>query len=367
MNLSVFNTYISPGAKEQVGKVLDSTFLSEGKIVQEFEKKLCNEFQFPNCTTLNSGTSALHLALDLAGIKEGDEVIIPAQTFVATGLVVLQHKAIPVFADIDYLSGNISVDSVAQKITEKTKAIIAVHWAGYPCEMDELNKLAKKHSLVVIEDAAHALGANYKNKMIGTISDFTCFSFQAIKHLTTGDGGAIVCKNEKDLSSAIKKKWFGIDRNSTEVSELGERNYSIDQLGYKYHLNNYSAALGLENLNGFAERMKSRRTIADFYIKQLKNYNGIQLFEYNAESLSAYWLFGFHVTDRLNFIRALKSKGISASVVHQRIDRNKIFGGLRSDLPNQEKFDASQIHIPLHDGIDMEKATYIVETIKQGW
>ncbi|MFM7853179.1 MAG: DegT/DnrJ/EryC1/StrS family aminotransferase, partial [Flammeovirgaceae bacterium] len=190
-SIGIFNTYVHPHASIEIQKVLSSTFLSEGETAAQFEQKLTTDLYLHNCAALNSGTSALHLALVLAKVGKGDEVILPAQTFIATGLVILQQGATPVFADIEYTTGNISVESIKQKITAKTKAIIPVHWGGYPCDMDEIGLLAQKSQIAVIEDAAHALGATYKKRSIGTISDFTCFSFQAIKHLTTGDGGAL--------------------------------------------------------------------------------------------------------------------------------------------------------------------------------
>lgn len=367
MNIPVFNTFINNNAAEKVSQVLASTFISEGAAVKEFETRLQNELGLLHPVAINSGTAALHLALVLADIKEGDEVIIPAQTFVATGLVVVQQKATPVFADIDYSTGNISPDSIQQKITSKTKAIIPVHWGGYPCDMDEIGNIAKQNNLAVIEDAAHALGAHYKNKMIGSISDYTCFSFQAIKHLTTGDGGAVSFTDPNNADRAVVKRWFGIDRKNAALSILGERQYNIEALGFKYHLNDYAAALGLTNLDGFSERLAKRKKIAALYDKELAGVKGINLFRYKTDRESAYWLYGFHVEQREKFILALKDKGITASVIHQRIDRNTVFGGLRNDLPQQEKFDASQIHIPIHDAVSEEKAHYIIDTIKAGW
>lgn len=366
MEIPVFNTYIDPGAHAEVGKVLQSTFLSEGEVVRQFENELKNTFGWQHCITVNSGTSALHLALVQAGVKEGDEVILPAQTFVATGLAILYLKAVPVFADIDYGTGNISADSVKKKITSRTKAILPVHWAGYPCDLDEINLMAKEHNLVVIEDAAHALGAMYKSKSIGSISHYTCFSFQSIKHLTTGDGGAITTMDENAAEGLTAGRWFGIHRSQAKMTELGERSYDLSTLGYKYHLNNYGAALGLANLKNFEQRMQHRNSIAEYYLNQLSDVAGIRLFDRNPDRRSAWWLFGMHVEKRGNFIRSLKEKGIASSVVHQRIDRNSIFGK-KADLPHQEKFDETQIHIPIHDGIDSEKAEYIVNAIRMGW
>lgn len=366
-SIAIYNTFIHSSATQKVNEVLNSTLLSEGKKVQEFENQLSSYLGIQNPLAVNSGTTALHLALDLAGIKDGDEVILPAQTFVATGLVILQQKATPVFADINYEDGNISVESIKQKITQKTKAIICVHWGGYPCDMDEILLIAKEYNLIVIEDAAHALGAKYKNQNIGSLSDYTCFSFQAIKHITTGDGGAIAFKNKEKFTEAYAKRWFGINRDTALQTELGERSYNIEKLGYKYHMNDYSASLGLSNLTGFKERLMHRKQIVDIYNNALRNVSGIKLFNHQPDRESANWLYGLHVDNRLDFIKKLKSSGISSSVIHQRIDRNKVFMGITKGLENQEKFDLSQIHIPIHDNISLDDARFITKVIETGW
>jgi perosamine synthetase len=367
VNIPIFNTHIDKSAFSSIEKILASTYLSEGRLVKEFESELSDKLNLINPVALNSGTSALHLALVLSKIGPGDEVIIPAQTFVATGLVVLQLGAKVVFADIDYLTGNLSVTSIKEKVTERTKAIILVHWGGYPCDLDEINTFATLNNIVVIEDAAHALGAIYKGRAIGTISDYTCFSFQAIKHLTTGDGGAICCKDPFKYEDSIVKRWFGIDRSNSQLSNLGERIYDIKDIGFKYHLNDYSAALGLANLRFFKERLLDRIKIANYYSNNLKSISGIHLFDYKEDRESAYWLFGFHVDNRDAFISALKDKGVVASVVHMGIDHNSVFGGLDMSLSNQRRFDETQVHIPIHDAVSLEIAEYIVDVIKLGW
>lgn len=367
MIIPIFYTYIHPLAFEEVQAVLASTFLSEGKLVKEFESKLTAEVGLINPVAVNSGTSALHLAVVLAGIQPGDEVICPAQTFVASASAILQEKAIPVFADIQYETGNICPKSIEQKITEKTKAIMVVHWGGYPCDLDEIQAIAKQHNLIVIEDAAHAIGANYRGKPIGSISDFTCFSFQAIKHITTGDGGAVCCLDSDVAKQAFTRRWFGIDRATAQSSILGERQYNIMNVGYKYHLNDYAAALGLANLEGFKQRLQRRIQYAQSYTDTLSKVAGIRLFEEKNDRQSAYWLYGFHVENRACFIRAMKDRGVTASVIHQRIDKNLVFGGVTKDLINQDKFDHTQIHIPMHDALTDESVDYIIKAIKEGW
>ena len=365
--LNIFNTYIDNVAFHKVNEALNSTFLSEGKLVKEFEDKLSNEFGLKNPVAVNSGTSALHLALIVAGVQQGDEVICPAQTFVASALVILQQGAVPVFADICYESGNINSKDIESSITKRTKAIMVVHWGGYPCDMEEIILIAKKNNLIVIEDAAHAFGATYKNKPIGAMSDITCFSFQAIKQVTTGDGGAICCVDQIMSASARKKRWFGIDRKNSPASLLGERQYNLTEIGYKYHLNDYAAALGLANLENYKARLNRRIKFAESYRKNFIHLDGITLFENKSDRQNAYWLFGMHVKKRDAFVKAMKSRGVIASVVHQRIDRNKIFGGIKNDLVNQTKFDSTQIHIPIHDGLNEEKIEYIIDAIKKGW
>jgi perosamine synthetase len=364
--IPIFNTYISPAAKTQIGSVINSTFISEGETVKIFEQALSSTFGFHYVSTLNSGTAALHLALDLLDLQPDDEVIIPAQTFIATGLAVLYCKAKVVFCDINYQDGNMSVTDLKQKISPKTKAVMCVHWGGYPCDLQGIKTLCQEHNLVLIEDAAHALGASYQGIAIGNFSDLTCFSFQAIKHLTTGDGGAITTTRPEFQKKILDRRWFGIDRANAQLSELGERIYNVNSPGFKYHLNNYAAALGLANLEGYFDRLRKRTAIAGFYTQQLQSVGDIQLFEHQPDRQNAWWLFGFHVEKRLDFIRHMKACGITVSVIHQRIDRNAVFGGLR-DLPNQKRFDETQIHIPIHDAIDHEKADFFVNAIRKGW
>ncbi len=365
--LKFFSTHISKKAIELVAETLKSTFVSEGKRVREFEDKLAKNLGLVNPVAVNSGTSALHLALVVAGVKEGDEVILPPQTFVATGLVILMQKAKPVFADIQYETGNIDPMSIERKITEKTKAIMPVHWGGYPCDMEEISGIARKYNLVVIEDAAHALGAVYKGKPIGSISRFTAFSFQAIKHLTTGDGGALCCLYDEDYHRARKLRWFGIDREKDKPSILGESVYDLKEVGYKYHMNDIAASVGLGNLEDFKKNFERRQEIARLYRKELKSVPGLKLLKYKNDRVSAYWLFTILVEKREDFIKKLSSYGIPTSVVHQRIDRNLVFGGIKEDLYNQTKFDRDQISIPIHPGLSNEDVDFIIKVIKKGW
>ena len=364
--MDFFSTTISEKSIDYVNDVLKSTMISAGKRADQFEIELSKKYGFLNPVTLNSGTVTMRLALIAAGVSEGDEVILPPQTFVATGHVILQCGAKPIFADIN-LDGNISVDSIKEKITERTKAIIPVHWGGYPCDMDEINLIAKENNLIVIEDAAHALGAKYKNKFIGTLSDFTSFSFQAIKHLTTGDGGLLTCKKETDSKLIKRLRWFDIDRENSMTSILGEREYDIVNVGFKYHMNDIAASIGLGNLENIDKKLNYIKKIAKIYSKELSNINGLKLLNYKNDRESSYWLFPLLVENRIDFIKKLKEVDIPTSVVHLGIDKNTIFGGKNYSLVNQRFFDDNQIHIPIHDKLSEDDVEFIINTIKMGW
>jgi perosamine synthetase len=361
------HTTVSEAAISNALATLRSGFLSEGKQVKGFEQELAARLGLARPVALNSGTAALHLALEIAGVQAGDEVIIPPQTFIATGMAVLMAGATPVFADIQSGTGNIDPESVRKKISHKTKAIIPVHWAGYPCDLDEINEIAGGHNLVVIEDAAHALGASYRGKPIGAISRFTCFSFQAIKHLTTGDGGALCCLRPEDEQCARVRRWFCIDRDNSPPSFLGERAYDADEVGYKYHLNDLGAAIGLGNLQVFPEVLVRLREIANRYRREFSGMVGLTLLENRADRESACWLFTLLAERRDDFLRALQGRGIPASVFHQRIDRNSVFGGARKDLPNMDHFNEHQASVPLHAGLSEDEVERVITAVKTGW
>ncbi|MBX9744930.1 MAG: DegT/DnrJ/EryC1/StrS family aminotransferase [Chlamydiales bacterium] len=361
-------TNVSEMSKDFIGKVLDSNCLSEGETVKEFETELQNILHLVRKpVAVNSGTSALHLAVVVAGIQEGDEVILPAQTFIATGLPILMQKAKPVFADIQPDTGNICPQSIRQKITPKTKAIMPVHWCGYPCDLDEIHEIAKEHQLVVIEDAAHAIGASYKGKMIGSISQFTCYSFQAIKHLTTGDGGAVCCLTSQHESELLKKRWFNIDRERDLPSILGERIYNSEDIGFKYHMNNITAALGLANLLDLPKILERHRSIGCLYRQQLQRVSGLSLLSFAEDRESSYWRFTVLVEKREQFIRALASRGVPTSIINGRIDKNKIFGGITPGLVGQELFEEKHVALPLHNALTEKDVSLVIESIKRGW
>jgi perosamine synthetase len=351
--MEFFSTPINTETKDYVNRILESGFLSEGWMVETFEKELEDVFAMKNVVAVNSGTSALHLALVLAGVGAGDEVILPAQTFVATGLAVLYCGAKPVFADIG-MDGNIDAEDVGKKITEKTKAVVAVSWGGNPCDLVNLSFILRKNGVHLVQDNAHALGATWGDSPISRFRGFSCYSFQAIKQLSTGDGGALTC-DDWDYERAKRLRWFGIDRENDLPDETGERQYNLKEAGYKYHMNNLAAAVGLGNLHGFKERQERVQRIAEIYDEELRRdvMNGGMTVVRKKAGCS-------------DFMRAMKSRDIPVSVVHVGIDRNDLFGG-KQDLPIQRYWDEKHVCLPIHPGLTDEDVEKVVEAVKRGW
>jgi perosamine synthetase len=366
-NISFFKPYVNKRSIELVTETLGSGWIGEGPRVREFETRIGKLVGASFPVAVNSGTSALHLALRVAGVKPGDEVITTAQTMLATTQAILACGALPVYSDVQYGTGNISPADLAHRINPRTKAILAVDWGGYPCDFDELLTLAQNHGLQLIEDAAHALGASYHGKPIGSVCPYTCFSFQAIKHLTTGDGGMVCVPGERAYRTAIRLRWFGIDRFDRQPSVLGEPIWNVTELGYKYHMNDLAAAIGLGNLEDWDFILSRRRQVAETYYQMLKAVPGVRHFDHDNDRRSAHWLFSIHVERREDFCRAMQARGIPVSVVHLRIDRNDICGGERDDLPELSRFTKTHVSLPLHPLLTDEDVQMVIEGVRGGW
>jgi perosamine synthetase len=365
--ITLFKPYVNERAIELVVETLRSGWVGEGPRVKEFEMRIGQIVGGAYAVSVSSGTAALHLALLVAGIQQGDQVITTAQTMLATTQAILACGAIPVFADVQYGNGNIDPADIVSRITPQTKAILTVDWAGYPCDYEEILTIGQEYGLKVIEDAAHALGAVYKDKSVGSICPFTCFSFQAIKHLTTGDGGLLCVPDEEAYQTAIRLRWFGIDRFKRQPSILGEPVWNVTDLGYKYHMNDVAASIGLGNLNDLEMILSRRRSIVTTYREALEGVPGVQLFERRADRQSADWLFSLHVERREDFCRALQSRGVPTSVIHLRIDRNTICGGERDDLQGLARFTETHISLPLHPLLTDEDVRTVVAAVQAGW
>jgi len=282
---------------------------------------------------------------------------------IATNTAILEQGATPIFADIEYDTLNIDHCNVAQKITEKTKAIMCVHYAGAPCKLDELRVIAHSYGIPVIEDAAQALGAKHNGRYIGSTGELVSFSFQAIKVITSGDGGAIAT-DDKELYEKLQTLiWFGIDKKRRERTALGVLPYDVEVLGFKYNMNDIAATLGLVGLNHFDEAIQKRRMIAHRYYDELEN-EDITLLKYPSNIESSYWMFPIHIKHRLQFAEYMRSKDIEVSIHYPRNDKYTIFGGKQS-LPVTEKVDSDIIHIPIHTNLSDQQVTYIIDVVNK--
>lgn len=351
--------------KEPLLNTIFSGYIGQGKKVDEFEEKFSRKFNLNQIVSVNSGTSALRLALALGGVGSGSEVISTPYTMVATNTAILEQFAKPIFADIKLSSINIDPDDIRRKVNKKTKAILCVHWGGYPCDMDEIIEIAEENNLIVIEDAAHALGAIYRKEPIGTISDYTAFSFQAIKHITTGDGGMLSIKSKEKYNEALRRRWFGIDRARRKNIIDRDPIEDINEVGYKYHMNDIAATIGIEQLKYFDTYFQKRKEFAETYQKELADVKGINLLERKKEKTHANWMFAIKVNNRLDFMENMISKGIGVVVHNWRNDRYSIFGGLNKNLKNVNIIDKTLVNLPLHPALTNDNIDYIIMQIKK--
>ncbi|MHC4073365.1 MAG: DegT/DnrJ/EryC1/StrS family aminotransferase, partial [Planctomycetota bacterium] len=290
-------------------------------------------------------------------------------TCTATNMPVLAAGAKIVWSDIDPWTGNIDPEDVKRKITKKTKAIICVHWGGYPCEMIDLACAADipyekgRPSIRIIEDAAHAFGSIFQHKFIGGYyrSRFTCFSFQAIKGLTTVDGGALTCKFRQDYDRGKLLRWYGIDRNA-ECKDL-RCEEDIAEYGYKFHMNDVCATIGIEQLKYVQDILNLHRRNAAMYDRAFCELENVKLLRYEPGLQSSYWLYTIRVKGRDEFVKKMAEAGIMASKVHARNDLHSCFKDSRCDLPGVDEFYSEQVSIPVGWWVTEAEVKYIINEV----
>lgn len=359
--IPLFRVFMPESVMEPLRRTLFSGFIGEGPRVEEFERKLGPWFGSERVLALNNGTAALQLALRLAGVGPGDEVISTPMTCSATNLPVLALGAKIVWADIDPWTGTIDPGSVVEKVTPRTRAIICVHWGGYPCDLDELNALATGRGVALIEDACHAFGSIYRGRPIGAHSDFACFSFQAIKELTTVDGGALVCKSGADFKRGRLMRWYGIDRDAAREDLRCETD--IKEYGYKFHMNDVSATIGIEQLKHVEENIRLHRRHAARYDEAFRGLASLRPLRYEADRSSAHWLYTVRVKDRLGFAAHMRDHGIVVSQVHARNDTHTVFRESRVELAGVDEFSAEQVSIPVGWWLNEEDLRHIIGAV----
>lgn len=365
----LFYPEVSKESIDEVTDTLKGRWIGQGPKVDLFEEKFTSMFNpGGHSVSVGAGTHALHLSYMLANFKPGDEVIVPLFTCTATNIPFLYMGVKIVFADIDIKTMNVSIDSVKSKINSKTKGVVVVHYGGLPCDMGALNDLAKKHSLLIIEDAAHALGAKYYGKTVGSISDFTMFSFQAIKHITTGDGGMVTFKNSDETFERAKRlRWFGIDRSA---KQKGVWENDIKDIGYKYQMNDISAGMGIASLNNFDSILSIRKLLLSRYFENLSDYKRVTLVGdiTNKDYDHAAWLITIYVDiDRIGLMNKLRKNNIESAQVHYRNDRYSIFGGRQQTFNNMDQVENRYLVLPLHPKMSISDVDKVCEVIKSGW
>jgi len=362
----LFNPFLPKEAGDELKKTIDSGFINRGKKATEFEQKLREKFGFNQVHLVNSCTSALKLSLKVAGIRPGDEVISTPWSMIATNTTILECGAKPVFVDIKYETLNMDPTLIEEKITKRTKAIMLVHYAGYPADLKKIYEVAQRYNLEVIQDCAHALGARYKDMYIGSLGRFCCFSFQAIKMITTGDGGAISTTDSKVYEDLVRLSWFGINKSKRIKTPIGAFPEDISELGYKHNVTDIDATLGLVGLRHLDQALWRRRQVAETYNHSLGKCKRITLPVYEGDRKSAYWLYPLHVPGkRDSFAKFMQTNGIQVDKHNDRNDRYKIFGGLRSDLPNTARVDKDIVHIPIHPALTSEEMMTVIRKVRE--
>lgn len=351
-------------------EVLKSDYLTTGPKIAEFEKSVADYVGAKYAVAISNGTSALHAACFAAGIGPGDEVITTPITFAASSNCVLYCGGTPVFADIDPKTYNIDPDDIRKKITDKTKAIIAVHLAGQPCDMDEIHKIAKENNLIVIEDGAHALGSVYKGKKVGSLSDMTTFSFHPVKPITTGEGGMIVTDNEEFYKKMVLFRSHGITRDEAMMTRKdGPWFYQQFDLGFNYRITDIQCALGCSQMKKLDRFLAKRKEIVLRYNEAFADCENIVTPYQLPETESGWHLYIVQVKncDRKQIFEALRDKGIGVNVHYIPVYMHPYYqehGYKDVHCKNAEEVYSHIISLPLYPGLTEEQQSYVIDTLK---
>ncbi len=341
-------------------EVLYSGMIAEGEYVYRFEAEFARVFGLPVALGTSSGTGALHIALLLSGVEAGAEVITTSMTAEPTNTVILQCGAKPIFADVDPETGNLDSESVSAAIGPKTKAIVVVHYAGFPVDMPAMRRIADEHGIALIEDAAHALGAHCAGSPIGTIGDFGIFSLQAIKHMTTIDGGVLTMRDPELVTAAKKLRWFGMPKGvpRTEVD--------ITRPGYKYNMHNVAGVIGLAQLETIQTLIARHIENGQFFDREIPTIPGLSVTRIDAGQEPSYWLYSVLSDDSDAIERALAAVGVAASKLHRPNHMHSVFQPFRRALPGLDTYYRRLTHIPCGWWVGDEDRARIVNALRKG-
>lgn len=360
---------------DAVVNVLKGDYITQGPAIQEFEKKVANYVGAKYAVAFSNGTAALHGACYAAEIADGDEVITTPITFLASSNCVLYQGGTPVFADIDMDTYNIDPQDIKSKITEKTKAIIAVDFTGQPVEVDRISMIARDNNLVFIQDAAHSLGASFKGKKIGALADMTMFSFHPVKHVTTGEGGIITTNNIHYYYKLMSFRNHGITRNTDDfINNDGPWHYEMQDLGFNYRMTDMQAALGISQMSKLDSFIARRREIAGIYNEQLCNIPGIILPVQKPYTESSWHLYVIRISPispkhcRRDWFEALRNEGIGVNVhyipiYHQPYYKN--LGYADNICENAETYYDTAISLPLFPKMTEQDINDVINSIKK--
>lgn len=371
---------MSEDVLEPLNKVLMSGYVTQGKQVEKYESALKKFIGNENLLTVNSGTAGLTLATRLLLKKDdsfnwpgfdidNDVVLTPALTCFATTCSILANNVKIRWLDVGLETPNISLEDVKRKLDKHTKIIYLVHWGGMPVDLDELDKICEEHKInfgfkpMVVEDCAHAFGAEFNGKKLGNHGNICVFSTQAIKHLTSGDGGIITLPNKSLYDRCKLLRWFGIDRDKRNYKRTDFRlENDIAEYGYKYHMNDINATIGLYNLPYISTLLEKMRENGKYFDERLKNIEGIKLIKNNPKCNSAYWLYTIRVLNgkKYEFINKMKEAGIMISQVHNRNDINSCVKKFKEILPNLDVLEKELVCIPVGWWLEKEDLDKII-------
>lgn len=365
-NIVLFHPHIPQGAFDEIQETLQTRWIGQGPKVEQFENEFNRRFaENSSSIAVGSCTDALHLAYILAGIKANDEVITPVFTCTATNIPLLYLDARVRFADIQKETLNIDPASIEDLINEKTRAIVCVDYGGLPCNYSAIRKIADKWNIPVIEDAAQSLGGTFDGVSVGSFSDFTAFSFQAIKHITTGDGGMLTIKDTSLTEKAKRIRWFGIDRLA---KQKGIWENDIYEVGYKYQMTDIAAAMGLAALQEFDQVIQLRKQLFAEYIKGLKDVPGIKILGADkTDREHAAWICTILAENRYDLQLKLREHHIESGQVHFRNDRYSVFKDSRSHFPNMDAVEDNYLVLPIHTKMTLTDVQKICGVIRSGW
>ncbi len=361
---------------DEVVDSLKSGWIGTGPKVARFENDFaCYKDVSPDrVTAVNSGTAALHLALLAAGIGPGDEVITTAMTFCATVNAIIHSGATPVLADIKLATGNIDPNDIEHRITSRTRAILPVHYAGQPCNMSAIMDIAKKHNLIVVEDCAHAIEAEYRGQKCGTIGDFGCFSFYVTKNITTAEGGMVISKKTEHANKIKTLSLHGMSHDAwRRFSDNGYKHYFVAEAGFKYNMTDLQAALGIHQLARIEKNHSVREGVYQYYLSNLENLPIHLPYTENADCIRhAYHLFPIRLQQNMHMNRdtlldRLNQAGIGVGVHYLSIPTHPYytdrFSWTEDDYPSSSRFGKNTLSIPLSPALTHSDMAYIVEKL----